>query len=108
MYHLSGAHSLYTSYPIMAYFKFFILNLVGEIPTRSPVINSLERNIRPRLFYTTLPIFIMFIITLYILFICVSSTLAMYFHHVLPFDIFLWLPFLPVYVSRFYFFPEHL
>ena len=51
MYHLSGAHSLYTSYPIMAYFKFFILNLVGEIPTRSPVNNSLERDTRPRLFY---------------------------------------------------------
>ena len=35
-YRLGGAHSLYTSYPIMTYFKFFILNLddwIVEIKT---------------------------------------------------------------------------
>ena len=45
-YYLGSAHSLYTSYPIMTYFKFFILNLVGEIPTRSPESNSLKFNLR--------------------------------------------------------------
>ena len=40
-YLIGGAHSLYTSYPIMAYFKFFILNLEGELPSRSPVTYSL-------------------------------------------------------------------
>lgn len=45
-YYLGSAHSLYTSYPIMTYFKFFILNLVGEIPTRSPEFNSLKFNLR--------------------------------------------------------------
>ncbi len=35
------AHSLYTSYPIMTYFKFFILNLEGEIPSRSPDYSAL-------------------------------------------------------------------
>ena len=43
-YRLGGAHSLYTSYPIMAYFKFFILNLEGEIPSRSPANDDLSKN----------------------------------------------------------------